>query len=366
LPTPTPPPGHGSSVPKFVYALNGTAGVNSGVAEFRIDPATGVLSMIGTASVPVLNTSEGEMAATPQAGFAYVAQWLTQTIVVLRADPNTGVLTQSQVISVPDLESPPDLIIDPGGKFLYLADPNGFQILAFVIQPSGDLAPVPGSPFKVSDPPIGVTMDAGGKFLFAGADHQVFGFRIAGNGALTPTPDSPVTVRPAFITPGKGPTNVSVVLDPKARFLFVGDTTNPVMFVYTLGADGSLTPVSGSPFPTATTGRVPGVDPAGKFVFISNAVVAALSVDQNTGALTSAPGSPFDNGPFRNGGAPVCDTVVDPSGKFLLLADCENSAITVFTIDAKSGVLTNVSGSPFPVAAQPIGGGSPSSLAFTH
>jgi 6-phosphogluconolactonase (cycloisomerase 2 family) len=340
--------------------------VNSGVAEFRIDPATGVLTMLGTASVPVMHTGEGEMAATPQTGFVFVAQWLTKTIVVLRADPNIGMLTQTQVISVPELASPPELTTDPAGKFLYLSDPNGFQVLAFAIQPSGNLVPVPGEPFKVSSPPIDITMDGAGKFLFTGADHEVFGFTVASNGGLTPTPDSPVTVRPPFITPGKGPTNVSPVLDPLARFLFVADTTSPVMFVYSVGATGTLTPVAGSPFSTQTTGRAPGVDRAGKFVFVSDAVVAALSVNQQTGALTPVPGSPFDNGPFRNGGAPVCDTVADPSGKFLLLADCENSEVTVFSIDGNSGVLTNVSGSPFAVAAKPIGGGSPSSVAVTH
>jgi 6-phosphogluconolactonase (cycloisomerase 2 family) len=364
--TPTPPQGSGSTAPKFVYALNGSADVNSGVAEFRIDPATGVLSMLGTAPVPVMHTDEGEMAATPQTGFVYVAQWLTKTIVVLHADPNSGLLTQSEVVSVPELMSPPELTTDPAGKLLYLADPNGFQVIAFAIQASGNLVRVPGSPFKISSPPIGLTMDATGKFLFTGADHQVFGFTVAANGALTPTPDSPVTVRPPFITPGKGPTWVSPVLDPKARFLFVEDTTNPVMFVYSLSGAGTLAPVAGSPFPTRTTGRLPAVDPAGKFVFVSDAVVDALAVNQQTGSLTPVPGSPFDNGPFRNGGAPVCDTITDPSGKFLLLADCENSLVTVFSIDANSGALTNVSGSPFAVAAKPIGGGSPSAVVVTH
>jgi len=322
--------------------------------------------MFGTASVPVMNTDEGGMAATPQTGFVYVAQWLTKTIVVLRADANSGTLVQSQVVSVPELQSPPALITDPSGKFLYVADPNGFQIIAFSIQSSGDLVRVPGSPFKITNPPNRLTMDAAGKFLFVSADNQLFGFKVAANGALTPTPESPVVVRPVFISPGKGPTGVSAVLDPLARFLFVADSTNPVMFVYTVAASGALTPVMGSPFPIATAGTAPAVDPTGKFVFVPEATVAAMSVNQSTGALTNVPGSPFDNGPFRNGGAPVCDATTDPSGKFLLLADCENSAITVFTMDATTGALTNVSGSPFQVAAKPIGGGSPSVVAVTH
>jgi Lactonase, 7-bladed beta-propeller len=359
--------GSSSTTPKFVYVMNGTAGTNSGVAEFRIDPATGVLTLFGNASVPVTNTNEGPMAATPQiGGFVYVAQWFTKTIVLLRADPDSGVLTQSRVVSVPELQSPTGMITDPAGKFLFMADGNGFQIFVFSIQASGDLLPVGGSPVKISQPPQWLTMDASGKFLFVTADHEVFGFTVAGNGALTPTTGSPVTVRPAFISVGKGEKGVRGVIDLGARCLFFSDAINPVMYVFSVGADGALTPVPGSPFQTGMTGFAPAVDPSGRFVFIGGAIVPALSVNQATGALTPVPGSPFDNGPFRSGGAPVPDATVDPSGKFLLLADSEQSKITVFSIDQNSGVLTNVNGSPFPVAAQPIGGGSPSNVAVTH
>jgi 6-phosphogluconolactonase len=358
--------GGSSTAPKFVYAMNGSAGVNSGVAEFRIDPSTGVLTLFGSASVPVQNTDEGGMAATPQTGFVYVAQWFTKTIVVLRADPNSGALTQTMVVSVPELQSSPTMMTDPAGKFLFAADPNGFQILVFSIQASGNLVPVAGSPFKISQPAQWLTMDASGKFLFATADHQVFGFSVASNGALTPTPGSPVTVRPAFVSVGKGEKGVRGVIDPRARFLFFSDAIYPVIHVFSVAADGALTPVAGSPFQSGTTSFAPAVDPSGRFIFTGGAAVAALSVNQTTGEVAPVPGSPFDNGPFRSGGAPVYDATVDPSGKFLLLADTEQSKITVFSIDQNSGVLTNVDGSPFLTAAQPIGGGSPTNVTVTH
>ena len=75
----------------------------------------------------------------------YVVEDLNKEIVVLRADPASGALTQTSVVSVPELRSQADMLIDPSGRFLYAADVNGFQILAFAIQSSGDLKPIAGS-----------------------------------------------------------------------------------------------------------------------------------------------------------------------------------------------------------------------------
>jgi 6-phosphogluconolactonase (cycloisomerase 2 family) len=52
--------------------------------------------------------------------------------------------------------------------------------------------------------------------------------------------------------------------------------------------------------------------------------------------------------------------IADPSGKFLFVYDTEGEAIDGFSIDAASGVLTAISGSPFPAA----GVGAPGGLAM--
>ncbi len=109
------------------------------------------------------------------------------------------------------------------------------------------------------------------------------------------------------------------------------------------------------------------MDPQGRFVFVGTSPqVEAFQVDQTTGALTSAPGSPYDNGPFRSGGAPIAQAVVDPSGKFVLFSDSDQTKITVFAIDQSTGALSNVSGSPFLAASKQLGGGSPTAIAVTH
>ena len=107
-------------------------------------------------------------------------------------------------------------------------------------------------------------------------------------------------------------------------------------------ATGALTPVRGSPF---ATGKVPlyvTVDPAGKFLYVTNTQsgdVSGYSID-SAGSLTPVPGSTF-----RAGNTPAAITV-DPSGKFVYVTDYSLNEIFAFTIEA-SGSLGPVSGSPF-------------------
>jgi len=366
----TPAPTASRFAPRFVYALDSSAVAPTGIDEFQINPETGELTNVGFASIPSNNALAG-MAAMPMTSYVYVANWTTGTIVTLHADPSTGMLTTIDTMSVPQIQNVPQLLIDQAGKFLFLSNPtpNMSSIFVFAIGATGTLTEVPGSPFAVSSPVTSLSIDSEDKFLFGASGNEVFGFAIATDGSLTPTPGSPVTVRPPFENPDKGPTGVAAVVDPQARFLFVPDTVNPAMYVYTVGLDGVLSLVAGSPFPTGVAGFAPAVDPLGRFVFLGSfgaAQVAALAVNQSTGAVSPAPGSPYDNGPYRSGGTPVFQAQVDPSANFVLFADSEETKITVFAINQTTGALTNVSGSPFLAAQEPLGGGSPTTLAITH
>lgn len=315
----------------------------------------------------VFNAQEysSAMAATARTQWLFVADWYHKDIVVYSADPNTGVLMQAQVVATPEVQYPAFMTVSPNGLALYVADANGMQIVAYAIATNGDLTALAGSPYRVSQPVVRLTMDAQGKLLYASGDNEIFGFTVNSDGSLSPSAGNPTVVRAPFVTPGKGPTNIAATLDPKARFLFVADSTQPVTYVYSVGEGGLLTPIAGSPFANGIAAIVATVDPLGQFVYEPEAQVAALAVNQTAGTLTPVPGSPFDNGPFRNGGAPVGDAAMDPTGHFLLLADTENSAITVFSI-AGNGALSNVANSPFQVENKPIGGGAPAELAITH
>src|SRR5258708_33429545 len=94
-------------------------------------------------------------------------------------------------------------------------------------------------------------------------------------------------------------------MDIMGGFASVANRGNDTIGAYVIdGVTGALTPVPGSPFPENPTirGEFPwsvAVDPTGKFVYVANhyaANVRAFGIDQNTGALAHVPGSPFPAG----------------------------------------------------------------------
>ena len=90
------------------------------------------------------------------------------------------------------------------------------------------------------------------------------------------------------------------------------------------------------------------VDPTGQFAYVTGhqfgpAGISAFTIDATTGSLTPVPGSPFPTGALT--GAPV----VDPTGRFLYVTSALGDQLWAYAIDA-TGALTPVPGSPFPLS----------------
>jgi 6-phosphogluconolactonase (cycloisomerase 2 family) len=151
---------------------------------------------------------------------------------------------------------------------------------------------------------------------------------------------------------------------------FPGQTSSGAPYAITV-----LTQPTVSPFPlpaqfcTATNGSgtvgngpvnvaITCAAPAYKFLYVSNRVgndISAYAVNVNTGELTAVPGSPFGASVQPLFGNP------EPSGRFLYVAnqgDATNPPrVSAYTVDADTGALDELDGSPFDwsVTPQPMG-----------
>ena len=249
------------------------------------------------------------------------------------------------------------IIADSSGSFLYISDFLNGTIDGFTIDPtSGMLTKISGSPFPAGPAPGngGLAIDPSTKFLYVTLLNSaaVAGFSIApGTGVLTPVAGSPF---PAGNTP------FHAIVDPAGKFLFVSNYNDSMggISAYTINStSGALTPVPGSPFPTQ--GNFPGpnglaIGGGGKFLYVGmlgtvnpNNGVTVFSIDASSGVLTQIAGSPFTTGsePIR--------VVTDPSGRFLFTANQQDNNVSAFSIDGTSGALTPVPGSPFPTQGAP-------------
>src|SRR5258708_334349 len=159
------------------------------------------------------------------------------------------------------------------------------------------LAPVPGSPFRARYLPLAVAVDPTGKFAYVANAGEFGTFRgsvsaysIGANGALTPVPGSPFEA---------GLASHSVAVDPTGKFAYVVNAGSHNVSAFSIGTDGALTPLTRSPFAAGERPRSVAVDPSGKFAYVANGGsnnVSGYRIDRSTGALDPVPGSPFAAG----------------------------------------------------------------------
>jgi DNA-binding beta-propeller fold protein YncE len=129
-------------------------------------------------------------------------------------------------------------------------------------------------------------------------------------------------------------------VDPTGKFVYVPNVGGNVS-AYSIGANGALTPVPGSPFAAGSTPESVAVDRMGKFAYVANFGnnVSAYSIGSN-GALTAITGSPFAAGILPD------SVAVDPTAKFAYVANFTGNNVSAYSIGS-NGVLTAITGSPF-------------------
>jgi 6-phosphogluconolactonase len=147
--------------------------------------------------------------------------------------------------------------------------------------------------------------------------------------------------------PSGGATFVSV--DPTGRFLYVADPTVNAVFAFTVGSNGALSAISGSPFASGLQPVALAAAPEGNLLYVANQGsnnVSGYVIDKNSGALAALSGSPFATG----GKAP---SFVAATGAFVYVADQGTNDVAAFSI-GNNGSLTPVPNSPFNVATSPV------------
>ena len=117
---------------------------------------------------------------------------------------------------------------------------------------------------------------------------------------------------------------------------------------------GALTQISGSPFAAGITPYSVTVDPSGRFVYVANYIsndVRAYTINQSNGSLTYISSIAAGTFPYS--------VTVDPSGRFVYVANSGTSNVSAYTINQSNGSLTYISSiaagtNPTSVTVDPI------------
>jgi 6-phosphogluconolactonase len=254
-----------------------------------------------------------------------------------------GKLTEGQRFSSHGAD-PCDLAVDPSGRVLAVANYTGGNFVSFPLGPDGLAAPEHFAEFSGTgvgpnhdrqDSPHGhsVNFSSDDRFLLAtdlGTDEILV--RQLDKETLDPGRSLSVKVHP-----GAGPRHL--VFNRANNRVYVVNEIDSTVVGYEF-KNGTLTEfqqVSTLPedFKSLNTTAEIAIDPSGKFLYASNRghdSIARFTIDQRSGRLTEAGWTP-------SGGKGPRNFTIDPSGHFLLAANQNSANIAIFRINAKTGDL---------------------------
>jgi 6-phosphogluconolactonase len=335
----------------FVANMNGNT-----VSAFALDPKTGVPSLV-TGSPFAAGSGPEFMAADPSGKFLFVANAGSGDVSAFQIAAQTGTLTPVTGSPFAAGMRPEGIAVDPMGRFVFVSNQASSSISVFTLGADGSLSPVAGSPFPAASP-FGLAVNPSGKVLYANnfPDSQasdlntVSAFQIASNGTLTPLSGSPSATAssPGFAS------SVGLAIDPQGKFLFVADHMAQAIVPFKVDATtGSLTPASALPTPAASCGvschnnslRVT-VHPNEQFVYASNVQAGTVS------AFSIVTGGLSHIADFGTGQHPF-GVALDPSGNFLFVANKVDNTVSAFSVNASTGMLSPLNGSPFSAGSAP-------------
>jgi len=351
-----------------------TAQANTTISAYTVTQSSGALTglgnAIGTGSVP------SAIAVTPSGSALFVANTGSNNISSYSINADASLTAASA--TTPTGSTPAALAIDPGGKFLFVANQTSSSISVFSINGTG-LTAAPGSPFTtipagLSYPngtlPAAVAVSHSGNFLYVANQlaNFVSAFAInSSSGALTP-------LAVPFYDDGQvAPSGLAVT--PNGGFLYVanaGANSNNVSAYAICDSvvntcanpntpDGTLTTVTGSPFPAGLGPVAIAFDPGFNFAYVvdkGSNTISQYSFGPGNGVLTPLSPPTISTGVTPVSIAVLSGVVAADVGNTLFnttdyayVANLGSGTISIFSITTSSGLL-NVVGQPVVIFGQ--------------
>ena len=241
----------------FVWDGNNVTGQASNppwtLAEYSLDPKTGMPTLIGTALTLPPGTVTS-FAVSADGRFLYVLNGESgantpspPTLTAYAIDPSTGAVTQGPTLTVGNNSG--TLTLDPLGRFLYLIDvvwiagtETTGTVLSYAIDAqSGALTPI-GAGTPVATMGTSLAPDPTGQYLYltnilnpGATNGTIQGLSVASTGSISTVGSTLVTYQPFMAE-----------CDPSGQFVYALDSSSQVIETYIIstnpGTAGQLTP----------------------------------------------------------------------------------------------------------------------------
>jgi len=304
-----------------------------------------VLLLLMAAAVSIGHFAAPRLAVAGANGYAYTLNndGEKNAVVVLgRNDDGTLV----EVAGSPFATGGRGLVVPAGGDFdaqgsvrrhgrYVLAVNPGSDSVAVLAMDGPRLMPVAGSPFASGGvTPLSITAhgdlvyvaNQAIPFMNPSRKPNITGFRMSGDGGLTPIPGSTIEF-PA----GQGPAQIEFSPSGSVLAVTAGFQTDGRIHTYAVMPDGTLKEGPGSPFVTREVSGTVGYSWSadGHHLLVSNfrgSAMTVFAVDSTTAAIE--PKGPA----YPNGGGAACWTALSPDGKTLYTGNFVGNSISAYAV----------------------------------
>ena len=324
----------------FAYVAN--YGSNS-ISMYSIDKTTGILSALNPSTIAT-GTNPKSITVDPSGKFLYVANYGSNSISMYTINQSTGLLTPNTPATIANGNAPDSISVDPSGHYAYAA--NYFNISMYLInQTTGELTA--NTPFNVvnGDGIVGITFTPNGKIALGsglGGD-TVDTFTINGSGVLANDTHADIQYSNCNNT----------VIHPNGLFAYSAESGGMSEFLINSTTGGIVPNTSPNYILTGTNISSIKIEPSGSFLYTTNASASNIlmySINIGSGALSS-----IGNISTGVGSSPI-DMSIESSGRFIYVTDSTTNSISMFSINLLTGALSPLS------TAQVAAGTTPSSI----
>jgi 6-phosphogluconolactonase len=323
------------------------------------EKSTGDLSPLAVSSFSTVPRPVS-IALHPSKNFLYVPNETSNTVSGFTVDHVAGVLAPVGTAQPPTpvcgpgvCSNPIGVAVNSGGQFLFVLNQGSAPSISASIsvfnidQTRGLLSPASFTTLAAPSPQfLAISPTQGFLYVSNGTAGTISAFSIGTNGALTELSGSPVSL-------GAGATAAGLAMDPKGQFLYAADSTNNKIASFNVagGPLAAVGSVSAGAQPVAVA-----VDGTSSFVYSANQGSNDVSAFKSiSGALTQVAGSPFLVQPTGSIGTPQPTFLtVDVSNTFLYVANQGSSSISAFGIKGSDGTLGLITNSPFIQSIKPL------------
>jgi len=320
---------------KHAYVPNGES---ASITMYEVTKKTGTLKFIESVQTRPgpwsLIFIKAKSIVEPYSGFGFTVDSYSSKISSYKVNSKDGGLAIAETNNTG--KNPRAVTFDNKHNMLYVANGESNNLSAYKFNlGSGAINEIDGSPLTSGSYPLALASYGSHVYVVNQDNNSLSAYQYEkSSGQLVEYPSSPREI---------GGKPVAIAIAPTGRFAYTVNQKNNDISVLTYSSSSAQALMESvyldEPIQTGKKPLDLVVDPTSRYLYVANAGsnnIFGYNINYASGMLTEVDGSPFRTGKFPNG------IVVHPSGKYVYVTNMRTKDISHYKIDSESGNLKEI------------------------